>query len=88
MCSGFKRALLLAAVLPGLGSGASGQPALRVCADPNNMPFSNARTEGFENRIAAPVRIPFSTRGRFVHERIAASESQVRLRATHSSRIS
>jgi mxaJ protein len=26
---------------------------LRVCADPNNMPFSNARGEGFENRLAA-----------------------------------
>ena len=26
--------------------------ALRVCADPNNLPFSNARGEGFENRIA------------------------------------
>src|SRR5690349_13933089 len=25
---------------------------LRVCADPNNLPFSNAREEGFENRIA------------------------------------
>jgi mxaJ protein len=25
---------------------------LRVCADPNNMPFSNKRLEGFENRIA------------------------------------
>jgi mxaJ protein len=25
---------------------------LRVCADPNNMPFSNQREEGFENRIA------------------------------------
>src|SRR5215213_6880322 len=24
---------------------------LRVCADPNNMPFSNERGEGFENRI-------------------------------------
>lgn len=32
------------------------QPALarqlRVCADPNNLPFSNARQEGFENRVA------------------------------------
>jgi mxaJ protein len=28
-------------------------PALRVCADPNNLPFSNRRQEGFENRIAA-----------------------------------
>jgi quinoprotein dehydrogenase-associated probable ABC transporter substrate-binding protein len=25
---------------------------LRVCADPNNLPFSNSREEGFENRIA------------------------------------
>jgi len=25
---------------------------LRVCADPNNLPFSNRRQEGFENKIA------------------------------------
>jgi quinoprotein dehydrogenase-associated probable ABC transporter substrate-binding protein len=25
---------------------------LRVCADPNNLPFSNRRGEGFENKIA------------------------------------
>jgi len=28
------------------------QRTLRVCADPNNLPFSNSRGEGFENRIA------------------------------------
>jgi quinoprotein dehydrogenase-associated probable ABC transporter substrate-binding protein len=28
---------------------------LRVCADPNNLPFSNDRLEGFENKIAALV---------------------------------
>ncbi len=28
---------------------------LRVCADPNNLPFSNSRGEGFENRIASLV---------------------------------
>lgn len=28
---------------------------LRVCADPNNLPFSNRALEGFENRIAALV---------------------------------
>jgi mxaJ protein len=28
---------------------------LRVCADPNNLPFSNERLEGFENRIVAIV---------------------------------
>ncbi len=27
--------------------------SLRVCADPGNMPFSNTRAEGFENKIAA-----------------------------------
>ena len=26
--------------------------SLRVCADPNNLPFSNEKGEGFENRIA------------------------------------
>ncbi len=28
-------------------------PPLRVCADPNNLPFSNQHGDGFENRIAA-----------------------------------
>jgi mxaJ protein len=28
---------------------------LRVCADPNNLPFSNNRREGFENRIAEMI---------------------------------
>jgi mxaJ protein len=28
---------------------------LRVCADPNNLPFSNARGEGFENRLAEMI---------------------------------
>jgi quinoprotein dehydrogenase-associated probable ABC transporter substrate-binding protein len=27
--------------------------ALRVCSDPNNLPFSNRALEGFENKIAA-----------------------------------
>jgi mxaJ protein len=26
---------------------------LRVCADPNNLPFSNAKEQGFENKIAS-----------------------------------
>jgi mxaJ protein len=29
--------------------------ALRVCADPNNLPFSNRKKEGFENRIASLI---------------------------------
>jgi mxaJ protein len=31
------------------------RPLLRVCADPNNLPFSNARGEGFENKIASLI---------------------------------
>jgi mxaJ protein len=30
-------------------------PTLRVCADPNNLPFSDARGAGFENRIAVAL---------------------------------
>lgn len=38
-------------ILHGFAVSATG--ALRVCADPNNLPFTNAKGEGFENRIAA-----------------------------------
>src|SRR4051812_40558467 len=31
---------------------ASAPRVLRIAADPNNMPFSNRRLEGFENKIA------------------------------------
>lgn len=31
------------------------RPVLTVCADPNNMPFSNRAEQGFENRIAALI---------------------------------
>jgi mxaJ protein len=35
-----------------LAKQASPPPALKVCADPNNLPFSNRAAQGFENRIA------------------------------------
>jgi len=44
-------AALLVVLVAG-GTTAAVPPALRVCADPNNLPFSNARGEGFENRLA------------------------------------
>lgn len=34
---------------------AAGGPPLRVCADPDNMPFSNDKGEGFENKLAELV---------------------------------
>ena len=47
--------VLLAAttVLAGVAANAAAPPkVLRVCADPNNLPFSNDAGEGFENRLA------------------------------------
>src|SRR5689334_792960 len=38
-----------------LASAPIAQTPLRICADPNNMPFSNERGEGFENKIATLV---------------------------------
>ena len=41
---------------------AAAQPApLKVCADPNNLPFSNAAGEGFENRIAEALAAELGT---------------------------
>ncbi len=34
---------------------AGGRPPFRVCADPENMPFSNQQQQGFENRIAGVI---------------------------------
>ncbi len=46
---------LLAAEAPSIAPVLAQSPALRVCGDPDNLPFSNERLEGFENRIAAVV---------------------------------
>jgi mxaJ protein len=55
--SGLIAAAALAAVPGGFGQGAAPVAArkLRICADPNNLPFSNERQEGFENRIASLI---------------------------------
>ena len=39
---------------------------LRVCADPNNLPYSNERQEGFENRIAELVAREMKAELRYV----------------------
>jgi quinoprotein dehydrogenase-associated probable ABC transporter substrate-binding protein len=44
--------LLLVSGLLGCGSARQPSRELRVCADPNNLPFSNQRQQGFENRLA------------------------------------
>lgn len=45
------RLLLSAGLMAGALPGAV-NAVLRVCSDPNNLPFSNRQAEGFENRIA------------------------------------
>jgi mxaJ protein len=59
-----KRAIVLAVVgacaVAAIAWSASERPdrnasTFRVCADPNNLPFSNNRGEGFENRIATLI---------------------------------
>jgi mxaJ protein len=47
--------LSLALLLLLFGSTTAGARELRVCADPNNMPFSNDREQGFENKIMSVV---------------------------------
>jgi mxaJ protein len=64
MSSVFRNTLVAATLAATIGcaacerapSAAGDAPAvLRVCADPNNLPFSNEREEGFENRLAELV---------------------------------
>lgn len=54
-----QRAIAFLAVLAMLGASATAQEpdeaerkALKVCADPNNLPFSNKQGEGYENKLA------------------------------------
>ena len=43
---------LIAAALLAVPAGAQAPETLKVCADPNNLPFSNRSGEGFENKLA------------------------------------
>ena len=46
---------LAALVLAAFCSAGFAATPLRVCADPNNLPFSNDQQQGFENRIASLI---------------------------------
>ena len=46
---------LSVALAPSTGAVFAQSRELRVCGDPDNLPYSNERLEGFENRIAAVV---------------------------------
>jgi mxaJ protein len=51
MCSAFRSFMLLCCCASAVLA-AEGQRVLRIAADPNNLPFSNEKREGFENKIA------------------------------------
>lgn len=56
----WKVSMFLGAVAAGwllaAGPGAADEPkVLRVCADPDNLPFSNQQSQGFENKIAEVI---------------------------------
>jgi mxaJ protein len=61
-------ALILLAVIAGTTIACEGARAatklseLRVCSDPNNLPFSNQQQQGFENRIAELVAHDLNSR--------------------------
>jgi mxaJ protein len=50
MYSASRACLILVALL--CSAAVASAQALRICADPNNLPYSNTRGEGFENQIA------------------------------------
>ena len=52
------RVILIAGMLSSTGAAAEEEPQpkqLRVCADPDNLPFSNEERQGLENKIAEVV---------------------------------
>jgi len=51
------RWLVVAGVAAFAPSAARAVEPLRVCADPNDLPFSNAAGEGFENKIAEMIAV-------------------------------
>jgi mxaJ protein len=57
LCAGASNAMAQEAATP-----QTVQPALRVCSDPNNLPFSNRQQEGFENRLAELIAAELGAR--------------------------
>lgn len=55
----FAAAILAYAVC--LGPTATQSKVLRICGDPDNLPYSNEKLEGFENKIAAVIAADLGT---------------------------
>src|SRR5215213_9824232 len=52
MCSAFRSLICVLAVASWTAQSSHARE-LRICADPNNLPFSNDKLAGFENKIVA-----------------------------------
>jgi quinoprotein dehydrogenase-associated probable ABC transporter substrate-binding protein len=61
--------LKLCCVILATASFASAAPALKVCADPDNLPFSNRQAQGFDNRIAELLARDLGRKLEFVWQR-------------------
>lgn len=75
--------LRLAVTMPAVAAAADQDRDLRVCADPDNLPFSNVRLEGFENKIAQVIAADLnasvsytwlSQRGGFIRKTLDAGQ--------------
>jgi mxaJ protein len=61
--SGVMRRIAVGLLLLCSGSGSAQDfDLLRVCADPNNLPFSNRQEQGFENRLASLLAAELDSR--------------------------
>src|SRR5947209_19514830 len=56
-------------VILATASFASAASALKVCADPDNLPFSNRQAQGFDNRIAELLARDLGRKVEFVWQR-------------------
>ena len=71
MFSPFLKPAALTVICLVIAGAASGQSReLRVCADPDNMPFSNIQQRGFENRIAELVAADLGAHLSYVWQRM------------------
>ena len=58
--------VISAVVLPAVAASPAASRELKVCAEPNNMPFSNDKAEGFENRISQLIATELGATVKFV----------------------
>jgi quinoprotein dehydrogenase-associated probable ABC transporter substrate-binding protein len=63
----FLKPMLVLLLLPAMH--AQPKSVLKVCADPNNLPFSNAKGQGFENALARLIAKDLGMKLKFYHSR-------------------